>query len=97
MKYYVYRQNNSGGQYIGPKVVIVQAENETKANGLATGIGPVYFDGVANGIDCDCCGDRWYGCYDEFDTVMAYAKAIAKDWCSGECLYISAEGKMTTS
>ena len=29
------------------------------ANDIAQGNG-IYFNGVADGIDCDCCGDRWY-------------------------------------
>jgi hypothetical protein len=33
--------------------------DETHAISRASGIG-IYFDGVSNGIDCKCCGDRWY-------------------------------------
>jgi hypothetical protein len=29
----------------------------------------MYLNGVANGTDCNCCGDRWYGMECEFDTV----------------------------
>ena len=29
-----------------------------EANTKACDIG-IYFDGVANGADCECCGDRW--------------------------------------
>ena len=64
MAYYVYRQNNSGGAYdvdldIGLNInVIVEADSIGEANMKATEIG-IYFDGVTNGTDCECCGDRW--------------------------------------
>lgn len=43
----------------------------------------VYFNGVENGIDCECCGDRWhecnFRCKDEvlfiFDTVKDFEEA----------------------
>ena len=64
MAYYVYRQNNSGGAYdvdldMGLNInVIVEADSIGEANVKAREIG-IYFDGVANGTDCECCGDRW--------------------------------------
>ena len=60
--YYTYRQNNSGGHFItDDKVcgfVVIQAHDEKDADRRAQNIG-IYFDGVAGGWDCDCCGDRW--------------------------------------
>lgn len=67
MKFYLYNQNNSGGSYYGPLYVIVQARDEDHANFLAQTYGDVYFDGVSKGIDCECCGDRWYPSYNEED------------------------------
>jgi hypothetical protein len=56
---FVYRQNNSAGRFIGPKTIAVVAETVEQANELAITQG-AYFDGVAKGLDCECCGDRWY-------------------------------------
>lgn len=53
--WYLYRQNNSGGYYLGPAdMVIVRADNMAAANRAAN----------ANGVNpdapyCDCCGTRW--------------------------------------
>ena len=69
MKFYQFRQNNSGGSFhhdaaagIGYNVII-EANSETEAICKAEDIG-LYFDGVDSGDDCECCGDRWYGCYE---------------------------------
>lgn len=63
--WYEYDQNNSGGFFdiddakgIGPRVWI-EAENAADADAKAMRLG-IYFDGVADGMDCSCCGDRWY-------------------------------------
>ena len=64
MPLFQFRQNNSGGQDMGPKFVVVKADDADQANQIAQDQGPVYFDGVADGIDCDCCGDRWYPVHD---------------------------------
>lgn len=65
MKFYEFRQNNSGGNFhiseeagIGPSVII-EATSAEEANAKAEAIG-IYFDGCDIGRDCDCCGDRWY-------------------------------------
>jgi hypothetical protein len=66
MKWYRYRQNNSGGFHRGPKYVYVQAPSYVEANnrvelGVIQGDGwEMYFDGCEAGMDCDCCGDRWF-------------------------------------
>ena len=64
MPLFQFRQNNCGGQYMGPKFVVVKADDADQANQIAQDQGPVYFDGVADGRDCDCCGDRWYPVHD---------------------------------
>jgi hypothetical protein len=56
---FVYSQNNSGGFFTGPKTIAVIADTPKQANELALVQG-VYFDGVNKGLDCECCGDRWY-------------------------------------
>jgi hypothetical protein len=65
MKYFEFDQNNSGGRHIkdpargiGPNVWILAKDAEDAAN-KARAIG-IYFDGVASGYDCGCCGDRWH-------------------------------------
>jgi hypothetical protein len=61
--YYEYDQNNSGGSFIqDDKVthrVFVECDNSVDAKWWASKLG-IYFDGVADGIDCPCCGDRRY-------------------------------------
>jgi hypothetical protein len=64
MKWYTYRQNNSGGHFYGYRYVIVQAESAEKADLIAQ-CHDVYFDGCEKGIDCSCCGDRWYHQWEE--------------------------------
>lgn len=64
-KFFEYIQNNSGGEFhidkkrgIG-EIVIIEAVNADHANRIAERKG-LYFNGVDEGKDCDCCGDRWY-------------------------------------
>lgn len=59
MKWYSYDQTNSGGEWRGPKVVHIEADDAAAADRRALAIG-IYFDGCALGRDCGCCGDRWY-------------------------------------
>jgi len=62
LKWFTFHQNNSGGDFIVDNDVdtnvIVQAHNADEANELAQRVG-IYFSGVDDGIDCECCGDRW--------------------------------------
>ena len=39
--------------------VLIQARNGAHADERAEEIG-IYFNGVDDGMDCECCGDRWY-------------------------------------
>lgn len=62
-RFWVYRQNNSGGSFDFHRgaistYVIIEATSLYQANGIASGVG-IYFDGCLKGLDCDCCGDRW--------------------------------------
>lgn len=62
--FYRFRQNNSGGSFtynegLGISVnVIIEADNAYEANATAESLG-IYFNGCDEGLDCDCCGDRW--------------------------------------
>lgn len=87
-KFYVFDQNNSGGYWdkvLGYKVII-EAENPRQANKLAEVMG-IYFNGVENGEDCECCGDRWCE-VDEYDAIepenlakeLEDIKQHQKDW-----------------
>ena len=64
MSYFKFRQNNSFGHFVGTPLVFVQADNAADANSIAQQNG-IYFNGVADGVDCDCCGDRWYPVHDD--------------------------------
>lgn len=63
MKYYTFSQNNSGGSFRTTdkikEYVIIEAPDAEYANFLAERLG-LYFNGVSDGRDCGCCGDRWY-------------------------------------
>lgn len=59
MAYYEMHQNNSGGGFderLGYSLFI-QADSAQEANALAIEQG-VYFNGVRDGFDCPCCGNR---------------------------------------
>lgn len=63
--FYEFRQNNSGGSFHfdhnrGISVlVVIEAQDLREAVYRAERLG-LYFDGVEDGLDCECCGDRWY-------------------------------------
>ena len=61
MKSYEFHQNNSGGNWQEnmAEVVVIEANSAQEANDKLVALGG-YFDGVENGYDCECCGDRWY-------------------------------------
>ena len=83
MKFYKFSQNNSGGRfYLDDKTGIgvymfIEATNANMANYLAIELG-LYFNGVSDGSDCDCCGDRWYHADESdafsFDEAVKYVK-----------------------
>jgi len=67
---YTFGQNNSGGFYKEPaKFIIVENAADNDAAFLAASVAGMYTDGVSLGVDCYCCGDRWYGCSEEHDTL----------------------------
>lgn len=54
------RQNNSYGRFEPPCIhLVIEACSPEHARDRALSAG-AYFDGVAAGKDCGCCGDRWY-------------------------------------
>lgn len=56
--FYTFDQNNSGGTFYGDEYVIVEAASAEEANNLAKEY-DIYFNGVEEDRDCECCGDRW--------------------------------------
>ncbi len=58
MKWFVYRQNNSGGHWVGPKIIFVQAFDYSQANKIAEKNG-AYFGDPLPGDCIECCGYRW--------------------------------------
>ena len=85
MAFYVFSQNNSGGSFINPAiVVVVEAQSAAEANSKAEKIG-VYFNSER---DCPCCGSRWdaidewseaFSTFpDVIDSYLTYAKEEAK-------------------
>jgi hypothetical protein len=77
-KWFLFDQNNSGGKLVvNDKVchrLFIEAENESEAISIAEGLG-VYFNGVEDGYDCPCCGDRWYRA-EEVEFPLAFGKEI---------------------
>lgn len=61
--FYEFNQNNSGGYFNVDKMVchriIIESNSYEEAMDKAESIG-CYWNGVEKGIDCPCCGDRWY-------------------------------------
>jgi hypothetical protein len=81
MKYFTYDQNNSGGSFSDYLWVIVEAPSSPVADSLACDFGPCYFDGCDEGMDCDCCGDRWHRAWSDsgYDTLEAAEAAAYTD------------------
>ena len=65
MAFYHLCQNNSGGVFDFDEAagithhIVIEADSAEEAISRAERIG-CYWNGVAKGDDCDCCGDRWY-------------------------------------
>lgn len=82
--FYTFRQNNSGGEYdINDRVnvvVVIEADSADEANDKAEEVG-IYFNGVENDLDCECCGDRWDAIWEEsegMDVPTYYDHPITK-------------------
>ena len=63
LKFYEYSQNNTGGSFVTDDKLchrlFIEAYSEKEADEIAEGLG-CYWNGVDEGYDCECCGDRWY-------------------------------------
>jgi hypothetical protein len=67
-QFYEFDQNNSGGRFVVDDklchVLLIEATNYKEAIQIAESLG-CYWNGVQEGRDCRCCGDRWYPPWDE--------------------------------
>jgi hypothetical protein len=73
-KFYQFVQNNSGGTWAGDYYAyIIEAKDNNEADGIAESQ-KIYFDGVEEGIDCDCCGDRWNRSWEGSEKPTLYSK-----------------------
>ena len=101
LKWYTWRQNNSGGRFIEPAhFVSIQAPTHTAARRVAADIG-VYFDGCSDGRDCPCCGDRWDDFPDVAEMPEVYGEPMRKvaeaDWLDRSWLMVYADGRVERS
>lgn len=98
MTLYLYDQNNSGGFFTPPAImVVVDADSPEEADSIALE-NEIYFD-TDYGVDCSCCGVRWSpqsGGYpdvldsvDELDRKSAFASRWAAEAKIATVLFIS--------
>lgn len=68
--FYTFRQNNSRGVMHRNidinEFVVIEGDSMSEVRDQAVTVG-IYFDGCARGMDCYCCGDRWYMPEDDED------------------------------
>ncbi len=79
----LFTQNNSGGHFnhdprrgIGP-YVIVEGTDEEDCVQRAEDIG-LYWNGVDEGSDCECCGDRWDTYGEVSDEPQVYGEPVSQ-------------------
>jgi hypothetical protein len=62
LNFYEFSQNDSGGSFVTDDKLchrlFIEAESEDAATKIAEDLG-CYWNGVEEGYDCECCGDRW--------------------------------------
>lgn len=84
--WYQFNQNNSGGSFVTDEMVchrvFIEANSAEEANKIAIDMG-IYFDGVSGGLDCGCCGDRWY---EQFGDGISFPYDYGQDWKTKELL-----------
>ena len=86
MDFFMWNQNNSGGNFVVNDNltwrVVIEADTYEQAELKALELG-VYYDGVDEGLDCSCCGDRWYQgqCVDiKSQTITEYLQEYADEY-----------------
>lgn len=62
-QFYTFVQTNSLGTWVVDAelggLTVIEAYSSEEANERAQALG-IYFNGVKERKDCECCGDRWY-------------------------------------
>lgn len=80
-KFYEFDQNNSGGYFVEDDKLchrlFIEATTLEEAIDKVEGLG-VYFNGCEDGIDCSCCGDRWYEPWGDDGLTFPYTYSEAK-------------------
>jgi len=107
MTFYIWYQNNSGGHFhvdenLSHRVVI-EANTYTEAEYKALNLG-IYYNGVDDDRDCDCCGDRWYHGHElteldlEGKTLDEYLQGMADEygWKDPDIIVHYADGSKKT-
>ena len=82
MRFFTFRQSNSGGAYdvdtntgVGV-IVVVEAQNAAAANAKASALGMSFYGG------CDCCGPRWYDVEEGDGEAIPMAYSGVPLWCA---------------
>lgn len=69
-RFYEFSQNNTGGSFVTDSKLchrlFIEADSVRDAIDKAEDLG-CYWNGVEEGYDCECCGDRWYPSTDAVD------------------------------
>lgn len=75
LKWYMFDQNNSGGSFVVDDKLchrlFIEAESFDDAVMKAEDLG-CYWNGVEDGRDCPCCGDRWSKWNDDSVDIERY-------------------------
>ena len=99
MPLYEFNQNNSGGKFTVDDQLchrlFIEADDDMEADFIAQSKG-VYFNGVDNGSDCPCCGDRWHSA-EGHDAITLNYGAFPKDEADEIAQEYGCEVKPTTS
>ena len=81
-RFYEFSQNNSGGSFVTDSKLchrlFIEAKNEEEAIEIAESLG-CYWNGVNEGLDCPCCGDRWYNSPDEIKILEIGAEFLSDE------------------
>lgn len=90
-KFFQFDQNNTGGSFITDDKVchrlFIEADSVEEAIEKAENLG-CYWDGVSDGIDCPCCGDRWHHPFQWGDDGNSYPMEYDR---AGEIVFNSVE------
>lgn len=86
MSFYAYQQRNINGFFQKDdnldEWVFIESRNADHADRVAQRLG-VYFDGVSQGYDCKCCGNRWerasYSSYCSEPTIYSEHVTLSED------------------